>query len=145
MIIFAFIFKLCIWTFVSYGITQIIVDSYIFEGMRNRLMRTRPMFGALVNCMLCTGVWVSLFTSVMMWSPTETMFITDIVNLEYVTAMEHMSIGQIDDVSNVVSLILYQAYSLWIFILLRFFDAMLGGTLIWFMYAIERRLLFFGE
>lgn len=64
---------LLLWLASIYGITQIIVDASIFEPVRNFFLSRKGFlnwFGSLVDCFLCTSVWVSAFASLTLYSPT---------------------------------------------------------------------------
>lgn len=67
------VIMILLWLASIYGITQIIVDASIFEPIRNFfLSRTGVLnwLGSLVDCFLCSSVWVSAFVSLTLYSPT---------------------------------------------------------------------------
>lgn len=72
-----FVIKFIVWMLVVYGMTQIIVESYIFENVRRVLLKNIPPIGVGIQCMLCTGVWVSFLMSIFLWSPTYQLFTPD--------------------------------------------------------------------
>ena len=54
-----------IYLMVSYGVTLIITQGTIFEGLRNFLHKYNPNFlGMLVSCVMCAGFWVGIFVSI---------------------------------------------------------------------------------
>jgi len=49
---------------ICYGISNIIVFSYIFEKIRDVLEKVSPnFFGKMVNCMMCTSTWIGFLLS----------------------------------------------------------------------------------
>lgn len=70
--------QLIVWSFIVYGITQIIVEAKIFAPIRNWLNYSRfsffNFFGTLLSCFLCTSVWVSFILSALLYSPTSTLW-----------------------------------------------------------------------
>jgi len=54
-------FELSVYSLVCYGITTILVESYLFATIRAYLELFSPNFlGKLINCPLCTGFWVGI-------------------------------------------------------------------------------------
>lgn len=48
-----------IFLFTAYGITNIVVFSFIFTGLRKFLIKINPGFlGELITCMMCLSTWV---------------------------------------------------------------------------------------
>jgi hypothetical protein len=45
----------------SWGMTQIIVYSSIFETTRHFIAEKSDWLGALIHCPMCTGFWVGVF------------------------------------------------------------------------------------
>jgi len=45
----------------SWGMTQILVYSSIFEKARHWINEKSHWFGALIHCPMCTGFWVGVF------------------------------------------------------------------------------------
>ena len=45
----------------SWGMTQILVYSSIFEKARHWIGEKSDWFGTLINCPMCTGFWVGTF------------------------------------------------------------------------------------
>jgi hypothetical protein len=70
---------LLIWTFISYGITSILVWGSIFEKFRNWIKKHFKFFGDLISCTLCTSTWVGFFMSIFFGSITAIFFDTNIV------------------------------------------------------------------
>jgi len=68
--------QIIVWLIIVYGITQIIVDSTLFEGIKNFLsvLPIVKIISQLMNCFLCASVWVSFLVSYFVWSPTNTFF-----------------------------------------------------------------------
>lgn len=71
-----FLLKTFYAVFAVYGIAQIITEATIFEWVRNKLSGT--WFGGLVNCFLCTSVWVSFGFSYFVYSAA-----SDILSTEF--------------------------------------------------------------
>jgi hypothetical protein len=73
--------QLFIFMLVAYGMTTIMVYGSIFNGLRNGIHKLgsdegfvliRPIFkfiSELIQCMLCTSVWVGFFLSLTFFSP----------------------------------------------------------------------------
>lgn len=137
-----FILKFILWAATAYGITQIIVDSTIFEKIRRRVMLRSPFFGSLIHCMLCTGVWVSFILSTFLWSPSETLFFYDVVNVESMAKLQY-KVMYMDrgDFESAVSSLMFTVREFFISGEFMFYDGMIGSTIVWFMYVIERRWL----
>lgn len=135
-----FIFKLIFWTLIAFGITQIIVESIIFQGIRNWVSRRSPKLGIMLSCMLCTGVWVSVLLSTVLWSPSQSVYKRELIDVAGVIEMENTINDKKTDISGIVAIAMYHVYSVWVFLKIRFFDAMLGCTLIWFLHVLEYRL-----
>ena len=143
MIAVLYTFKCIVWTLIAYGITQIIVESMMFDGFRIWIAKRSPRLGNMIRCMLCTGVWICFFLSVILWSPIKSIFINDIVDANKVFMMQLM----IEKYSpnSIIQIIMLKAYTTIAWFKFVFFDGMAGGTLIWFMYVIERRLSYRGK
>lgn len=59
-LLFVFLFLM-----ISYGLTLIITQGSIFEGLRNYFNKVSPnFFGILLSCVKCTGFWVGLLLGV---------------------------------------------------------------------------------
>ncbi len=61
--------NLIIFILASYGISNILVYSFVFEGLRNNLKRlgTGPKsLHKLFNCMMCMPTWVGFILSVVL-------------------------------------------------------------------------------
>ena len=59
------------WIICAYGITQIIVDTEIFSGIRNFFRTYKLTFWiySLLSCIICTGTWVGFFMGYFFYSP----------------------------------------------------------------------------
>ena len=66
--------KIIIWSFVSYGMTSIIVWGSIFSNFRAWVEDKSTFFGNLISCMLCTSTWVGFYLSVLTGGITTEMF-----------------------------------------------------------------------
>jgi len=56
-----FFISIIILPLTCYGISNIVVFSYLFEGFRSFFMKINPKFlGELFSCILCFGTWVGL-------------------------------------------------------------------------------------
>ena len=72
--------SLLLFAFVAYGMTTIIVYGSIFESVRNFIHRMgeknsfMKFFSDLIGCVLCTSTWVGFILSIMMFSPTMTIY-----------------------------------------------------------------------
>ena len=63
--------KFLIFIFISYGMSNIIVFSSIFENWRNFWSKVNPkFFGTLFSCMICWPFWNGVLGSYLIWSPT---------------------------------------------------------------------------
>lgn len=137
-----FILKFIIWAAVAYGITQIVVDSMLFEKIRRRVMLRSPFIGSLIHCMLCTGVWVSFILSTFLWSPSETLFFYDVVNVESMAKLQYkvmyMDHGDFESAMTSLGFTVLNFFASCKFM---FYDGMIGSTVVWFMYVVERRWL----
>ena len=74
--------ELLLFLLIGFGVTTIITSSKIFEPLRDRLdtgrtKLTHNFFGYLIVCPLCVGFWWGLTQSIMMFSPTMSMFWAD--------------------------------------------------------------------
>ncbi len=66
--------NLILFMLIAYGITQIIVESYILSNFRMWVQSKFTWLYALLSCMMCTGYWVGIILSEIFWSPVETYF-----------------------------------------------------------------------
>jgi hypothetical protein len=135
-----FVVKFFVWILAVYGMTQIIVDSYLFERWRLKISRASRWGGELVNCMLCTSVWISLLFSVLLWSPTLEMFVYNLVDARRLAHMQGEISQGVDNISALMIYIMYKAYILWAYVRFIFVDMMLGSCVVWFLYVLENRL-----
>ena len=115
---------LLLWALGIYGITQIVAESSLTQPIRNALSKnkfTKPI-SKLLNCVLCTSVWVSVLASWFIYSPSvdawSYLYKPNIYQLPFTTI-------QID----------YKVFRI------LFFDGMIGSTIVWFLHIIENRLL----
>lgn len=59
------------WILCAYGITQIIVDTSLFDKIREfceRYILTHWIY-SLLSCIICTGTWVGFFMGYFFYSP----------------------------------------------------------------------------
>lgn len=72
--------SLVLFAFVSYGMTTIMVYGSIFESVRGfihmlgKKNKVGKFFSDLISCVLCTSTWVGFFLSIMMFSPTQSIY-----------------------------------------------------------------------
>ena len=52
--------RLVLLSAACHQVTFIIVESWLFKGLRDALARRNEHLGRLVSCHLCTGTWVAL-------------------------------------------------------------------------------------
>lgn len=57
-------FELFVFLLICYGITNIIVNSKLFEGVRIFFDNNWKFIGDLLNCTMCTGFWVGIFVAI---------------------------------------------------------------------------------
>jgi hypothetical protein len=50
--------KMLIYSFIGWGITNILVNGSIFDEFRNYCLVMLPKLGKLLTCMQCSGFWV---------------------------------------------------------------------------------------
>jgi hypothetical protein len=55
--------KLIFWMIAAYGISTILVYGRIFDKPRAWLIQNSSFFGEMIQCMLCTSMWVGMFLS----------------------------------------------------------------------------------
>jgi hypothetical protein len=58
--------KLIFWMVAAYGISTILVYGHIFDRPRAWIMTNSRFFGQMIQCMLCTSMWVGMFLSLFM-------------------------------------------------------------------------------
>ena len=63
--------NLLLFILVAYGITNILVYSSIFYNMRLFIIDKSKFLGDLIQCMMCTSVWVGFLLSIIIFSPTK--------------------------------------------------------------------------
>ncbi len=74
-----------IYILIGWGITDILVNGSIFNGIRNYFLVKSPAIGKLFSCIQCSGFWVGilmgcLFYSDLIFSPFEkSHFLSDIL------------------------------------------------------------------
>tara|TARA_R110000803_G_scaffold181015_1_gene243406 strand:+ start:139 stop:609 length:471 start_codon:yes stop_codon:yes gene_type:complete len=137
-----FLIKFMVWVLVIYGATQIIVEGSIFDNFRQRMLTKKPWFGRLVNCVLCTSVWISLIFSVILWSPSEGLFILDIVDVDALMRLESALGSGVDTFGNMIATAVYIGYSLWVKFIITLCDMMAGSAMVWFLHVIEKKLTY---
>lgn len=104
--------KLFLWFLMSYGATQIIVESVIFAPIRDWVFYRSTFVSKLVNCMLCCGFWVSVLVSFVVWSPTLDVFTSTVIFTNTI-------------VNSIIFAVL---------------DGFVGSSIIWFFHLIDRKL-----
>lgn len=52
-----------VFLLIVFGLTQIIVNSYLFEGIRTFFEKFFPLIGKMLNCTQCAGFWGGIFVS----------------------------------------------------------------------------------
>jgi hypothetical protein len=81
---------LTIWILTAYGLSQILVYGSIFESLRQGLHKwgadkkapfqsIGEFLSGLIKCMMCTSTWVGFFMSLVLFSPTNYCFDTNIL------------------------------------------------------------------
>lgn len=60
--------KILFWIFAIYGLTQILVESYICKAFRD-IWIDIPIIYRFITCFLCVSVWVSVGASWVFYSP----------------------------------------------------------------------------
>ena len=50
-----------LWIMTAYGMSNIIVNGSIFDGVREYIISKSSFFGDLISCMMCTSFWVGIF------------------------------------------------------------------------------------
>lgn len=132
--------KFILWVLIIYGITQIIVESELFEGFRQKVYKWSPPIGTLVHCMLCTSVWVSFIVSMILWSPTKAVFFDDIL-LHSVGDTQDIGINHFDMIIETIIDLIYSVNTAIIntgqYI---FYDGMVGSVLVWWVSLLERMI-----
>jgi len=69
--------ELLIFILITFGITNILIDSYIFIFLRNFANKYSPkFFGELLSCPMCTGFWIGIFVGL---TGYDTLFFEDIL------------------------------------------------------------------
>lgn len=73
-----------IWFLLSYGLTNIMVFGSIFEGLRNFFQKWGESYlpfnslgrfiSGILSCPMCFSVWGGFFLSLVIFSPTFTLF-----------------------------------------------------------------------
>lgn len=64
--------QLLLWSLISYGIVQIIVDMTFFDWLKNLFDRylLTDWISDMMNCKICCGVWTGMVLSIGFFSPT---------------------------------------------------------------------------
>ncbi len=65
---------LLFWSFMSYGMSTIIVYGSIFETTREWLKTNCKFLGDLTSCIMCTSTWVGFFLSLCLGGLTTKFF-----------------------------------------------------------------------
>lgn len=55
--------SIIIWSFITYGLTTILVYGSIFSEIREWIVKKSYFFGTLITCVLCTSTWVGFMMS----------------------------------------------------------------------------------
>jgi hypothetical protein len=71
--------ELIVWSLLAYGITNIGVYGKIFNSPRTWLTQRSSFFRGLLGCMMCLGMWVGMFLSVTLYSPTSLIYDMDTI------------------------------------------------------------------
>jgi Na+/citrate or Na+/malate symporter len=66
--------KIIFWMIAAYGISTILVYGSIFSRPRNWLIHNSSFIGELIQCMLCTSMWVGMFLSIFLGSLSQAYF-----------------------------------------------------------------------
>lgn len=122
--------KLILWILVCYSLTQILVDMKISDGLRHATMKRSwktvvdingklseieelvpSWLTKLLSCYACTGFWIGILFSILLWSPNLAVFQENI---------------------------LPDAVYSWI--LFVFFDGLLSSVTVWFLHLIENKI-----
>ena len=89
-------FKLFIWVFITYGFSNIVVHSTLFQPLRDKVTiydeedNPTNWFGKLINCMMCFPFHIGWFVSLILFyvngnlllsSPTSNLIILDNINI----------------------------------------------------------------
>jgi len=81
-----YLVSMIVWILAVYGMSTIIVNSQLFQPVRNFLVYSKlevdekgyysnvverrfKLLGKLINCVLCTSFWVGVFWSTLYWHP----------------------------------------------------------------------------
>lgn len=125
-----FLFKLIFWIFSIYGITQIIVESTLFKPVRQNA--SHRFIHSIINCFLCTSVWVAFFISLMIWSPFKQAFYTDLCYTDIALVMFDAA-----DAFDSLSPLILSMLQFVIKLISAFFDGMLGSAIVWLIHVHE--------
>jgi hypothetical protein len=66
------------WILIVYGTSLIITTGSIFDQPREWIAKKSKFIGDLVGCMKCTSTWVGFLYSLILWSPSLTLYWLDI-------------------------------------------------------------------
>lgn len=61
--------KLLIYSFIAYGLTNILVHGKIFDKPRHWIINKSSFFKGLLTCMMCLSTWVGMLLSFTLFSP----------------------------------------------------------------------------
>jgi hypothetical protein len=75
------IVDLIIWILAAYGMSTILVYGSIFRKPRTWIISNSKFFGELIQCILCTSMWVGVFLSLIMGSISRHYFEFEPLNL----------------------------------------------------------------
>lgn len=139
--ILIFIVKLIMYQLIGYCICQVLVESDLFTNFRNKIRLRSLTLGKLVSCMLCSAIWISFLMSIFIWSPSMEVFAMDIVNMNELFNMNFKILLSDSNLFGTLVLKTMLTLKIWYYqFLFVFLDGMLGGTIIWFIHGLERRL-----
>lgn len=74
----------------SVGITNIVVDSTLFEGVRNFIHGRSEFFGKMINCSMCSGFWVGLLLSLWLEIPILFAFVASLCSHFYSVVVSYI-------------------------------------------------------
>ena len=57
-----------IYILIGWGITDILVNGSIFNGVRNYFLVKSPAIGKLFSCVQCSGFWVGILMGILFYS-----------------------------------------------------------------------------
>ena len=90
--------QILIWMIMAYGMSNILVYGSIFNRPRNAINRWAAdvdsilqdfwiFLSDMLRCMMCTSTWVGFFMSLVLFSPTNYCFDTNVVSSTFFDGM----------------------------------------------------------